>query len=102
MEEDEARVKHERDRIAMVQSANKELAGELAAALEQIPEERRTAILLYDVDGYDYAEIAEITGCSVGTVKSRISRGRGELRHLLAGLRPGTNPQDQALRGRDD
>jgi len=79
-----------------------ELAAELAAALEQIPEERRTAILLYDVDGYDYAEIAEITGCSVGTVKSRISRGRGELWHLLAGLRPGTNPQDQALRGRDD
>ena len=78
-----------------------ELAGELAAALEQIPEERRTAILLYDVDGYDYAEVAEITGCSVGTVKSRISRGRGELRHLLAGLLPGTNPQDQALRRRD-
>jgi RNA polymerase sigma-70 factor (ECF subfamily) len=78
-----------------------ELAGELAAALEQIPEERRTAILLYDVDGYDYAEIAEITGCSVGTVKSRISRGRGELRRLLVGLRPGTNPEDQALRRRD-
>lgn len=79
-----------------------ELAGELAAALEQIPEERRTAILLYDVDGYDYAAIAEITSCSVGTVKSRISRGRGELRNLLASLRRGTNPEDQALRGRDD
>jgi RNA polymerase sigma-70 factor (ECF subfamily) len=78
-----------------------ELAGDLAAALERIPEERRTAILLYDVDGYDYAEIAEITHCSVGTVKSRISRGRGELRLLLADRRPGTNPSDQALRERD-
>lgn len=79
----------------------RELAGELAAALERISEERRTAILLYDVDGYDYAEIAEITNCSVGTVKSRISRGRRELRHLLVDLRPGTNAEETALRGRD-
>jgi RNA polymerase sigma-70 factor (ECF subfamily) len=39
--------------------------------------------VLYDVEGYDYAEIAEITQVSVGTVKSRIHRGRLALRGLL-------------------
>ena len=51
-----------------------------------IREERRTAILLVDIDGYDYAEVAAITGVSIGTVKSRISRGRAELRELLGDL----------------
>ena len=80
----------------------RELAEQLKAALRLIPEERRTAILLYDVDGYNYAEIAEITGSSLGTVKSRISRGREELRGLLADLRPGTRRGDGSLRGRDE
>ena len=39
--------------------------------------------MLYDVEGYDYAEIAEMTGVSLGTVKSRIHRGRLALRALL-------------------
>ncbi|MEI6271809.1 MAG: sigma factor-like helix-turn-helix DNA-binding protein, partial [Chloroflexota bacterium] len=47
------------------------------------------------------SDIAETLGVPIGTVKSRISRGRAELRLLLADLRPGTNPSDQALRGRD-
>jgi RNA polymerase sigma-70 factor (ECF subfamily) len=80
----------------------RELAAQLKAALREIPEERRTAILLYDVDGYNYAEIAEITGSSLGTVKSRISRGREELRGLLADLRPGTRRGDRSLGGRDE
>ena len=58
--------------------------------------------LLYDVDGFDYAEIAELTGCSVGTVKSRISRGREELRRLLGGREAGTRQGPRSLRGRDD
>ncbi|MEY4046077.1 MAG: hypothetical protein RIR19_546, partial [Chloroflexota bacterium] len=61
-----------------------ELAAQLRAALSAIPAERRTAILLYDMDGYDYAEIAALVGASIGTVKSRISRGRAELRRLLS------------------
>ncbi len=80
----------------------RELAAQLAVALQRIPQERRTAILLYDVDGYDYAEIAEITACSVGTVKSRISRGRAELRHLLADLRPGTRSRGVPLGSGDE
>lgn len=74
----------------VVRAEASDLAARLALALGQIPEERRRAILLYDVDGYGYADIAELTGVSVGTIKSRIARGREELRRLLADLRPGT------------
>jgi RNA polymerase sigma-70 factor (ECF subfamily) len=55
----------------------------LNAALARITDDQRTAIVLYDVEGYDYAEIAEATGVSIGTVKSRIHRGRLALRGLL-------------------
>ena len=57
----------------------------LAAALGAIAADQRAAIVLYDVEGYDYAEIARMTGVSLGTVKSRIHRGRLALRGLLAG-----------------
>ena len=56
----------------------------LAAALHAIAADQRTAIVLYDVEGYDYAEIASMTGVSLGTVKSRIHRGRLALRVILA------------------
>ena len=55
----------------------------LSSALAAITNDQRTAIVLYDVEGYDYAEIAEIMNVSVGTVKSRIHRGRLALRGLL-------------------
>ena len=55
----------------------------LNTAMAQITHDQRTAIVLYDVEGYDYAEIAELTAVSVGTVKSRIHRGRLALRGLL-------------------
>ena len=56
----------------------------LAGARAAIAADQRTAIVLYDVEGYDYAEIATLTGVSLGTVKSRIHRGRLALRGLLA------------------
>src|SRR6188508_587883 len=55
----------------------------LGRALAAITDDQRAAIVLYDVEGYDYAEIAEMTGVSLGTVKSRIHRGRLALRDLL-------------------
>ena len=55
----------------------------IARAMAGISDDQRAAIVLYDVQGYDYAEIATITGVSVGTVKSRIHRGRLALRELL-------------------
>jgi RNA polymerase sigma-70 factor, ECF subfamily len=57
----------------------------LSAALERITPDQRAAIVLFDVEGYDYQEIADMTGVSLGTVKSRIHRGRQALRDLLAG-----------------
>ena len=51
------------------------------AALGQLPEDFAIAVELHDIDGFKYREIAEITGVPVGTVMSRISRGR----RLLAG-----------------
>jgi RNA polymerase sigma-70 factor (ECF subfamily) len=56
----------------------------LSVALTQITADQRTAIVLYDVEGFDYQEIADMTGVSLGTVKSRIHRGRLALRQLLA------------------
>jgi RNA polymerase sigma-70 factor (ECF subfamily) len=55
----------------------------LNEALAKITGDQRNAIVLYDVEGYDYAEIAELTNVSVGTVKSRIHRGRLALREVL-------------------
>ena len=56
----------------------------LNRALAEVTDDQRAAIVLYDIEGYDYAEIAQMTGVSLGTVKSRIHRGRIALRGLLA------------------
>jgi RNA polymerase sigma-70 factor, ECF subfamily len=59
-------------------------------ALRQLPEAFRTAVYLADVEGYAYREIAGILGIPVGTVMSRLHRGRRQLRSLLpnhAGMR---------------
>jgi RNA polymerase sigma-70 factor (ECF subfamily) len=60
-----------------------ELRRAIDQALAQLPHEQRLAIVLCDVEGLDYAEIAEVMRCSLGTVKSRIARGRARLRVLL-------------------
>ncbi len=56
----------------------------IAAALAGITADQRAAIVLFDVEGFDYGEIAEMTGVSLGTVKSRIHRGRLAMRGLLS------------------
>ena len=52
-------------------------------ALQQVPAEFRTALVLFDIEGHSYDELAAIEGVPVGTVKSRLSRGRAALRKLL-------------------
>lgn len=60
-----------------------ELKRAIEAALLQLPDEQRLAIVLCDAQGMDYAEIAVVMQCSLGTVKSRINRGRARLREIL-------------------
>jgi RNA polymerase sigma-70 factor (ECF subfamily) len=56
---------------------------ELKDALAQLSDDYREAVVMHDLGGIPYEEIATLTGVSIGTVKSRISRGRKRLAHLL-------------------
>jgi RNA polymerase sigma-70 factor (ECF subfamily) len=60
--------------------ARKELAQRLQAALDHLPFDQRTAIVLREIDGLSYEEIAFSLGVAVGTVKSRLTRARQALR----------------------
>jgi RNA polymerase sigma-70 factor (ECF subfamily) len=59
---------------------------DMLAALDEIPSEFRAVVLLVDVEEFAYKEVAEILAVPIGTVMSRLSRGRGLLRKRLAGL----------------
>ena len=61
----------------------RELNRTIQAGLDSLAEEQRLALLLVDVQGMDYEEAAAAMNCSLGTVKSRLSRGRGRLRDFL-------------------
>ena len=52
-------------------------------ALEQLPERQRTAVLMYDLEGYDHAEIAGILDIAVGTSRANLHHGRQALRRIL-------------------
>jgi len=52
---------------------------EIRAAIDTLPSDLRVALMLCDIEGFSYAEIAEITSCPVGTVRSRIARARAKL-----------------------
>jgi len=70
----------------VVEQRDNELQELLAAGLKTLPEKYRIAIILKDVDGLSYEEIAEIMECEIGTVKSRLSRARAMLRKVLEPL----------------
>ncbi|NKB55394.1 MAG: sigma-70 family RNA polymerase sigma factor [Alphaproteobacteria bacterium] len=59
------------------------VARDLVNALEQLPDEQRSVILLVGLEGLSYADAAEVTGAPVGTVMSRLSRGRERLRQIM-------------------
>lgn len=63
---------------------NQELKRNLSRAIQTLPEEMRAAVVLRDVQGFSYDEIASMLSTNVGTVKSRISRGREKLREILS------------------
>jgi RNA polymerase sigma-70 factor (ECF subfamily) len=62
---------------------SRENTAAIQAALQKLPEKLRTAIVLREIDGLSYEEVAEVLHASVGTVKYRISRAREELRRIL-------------------
>jgi RNA polymerase sigma-70 factor (ECF subfamily) len=66
------------------EAVRSELGEHLRAALAELPPRRRTAVVLFDVEGYSHAEIAEMLGIPEGTVRSEVFHARRRLRALLA------------------
>jgi RNA polymerase sigma-70 factor (ECF subfamily) len=62
---------------------NQELAGFIRQAMDELPEQFRIVIVLRELQGLSYEEIAESLGCELGTVKSRIARARARLQVML-------------------
>jgi RNA polymerase sigma-70 factor (ECF subfamily) len=60
-----------------------ETARQIQSALLELPPDQRLALVLCDIQGLPYDEIAKVMETSLGTVKSRIARGRGHLRRIL-------------------
>ena len=63
-----------------------EVEHSLQAAIQALPADARSVIVLRDVEGFSYEEISRMTGWPIGTVKSRIARARGQLRTAIRGV----------------
>lgn len=57
--------------------------GDVDRAMQRLPDEQREAVLLVMVEGYSYKEAAAVVGCPVGTLNSRLVRGRDALMELM-------------------
>jgi len=62
--------------------------GELKEALAKLPDDQREALVLVGASGFSYEEAADICGCAVGTIKSRVNRGRNRLAELMGMSEP--------------
>lgn len=74
-------------------AVNDELAHHLNAGLATLPPDQRAVVILCDIQGFAYAEAATIEGTNIGTIRSRLSRGRAKMRDWLSArpeLLPGT------------
>jgi len=73
----------------------KETVTQVQLALSRLDEERRNIIVLRDLQGVDYAEIALMLDIPIGTVRSRLHRARIELREIMNAMGIGDNPKQQ-------
>ena len=72
------------DRMAVQASQHASLElKDIRVALDALPEDQREAVVLVGASGFSYEEAAEICGCAIGTLKSRVNRARVRLRDLL-------------------
>lgn len=80
------------------------LDDDIQAALDSLAPQYRAAVVLCDIEGLTYEEVADVLGVKLGTVRSRIHRGRARLRELLAHREPAarttTSPPETRRRGR--
>ena len=61
----------------------REMREKMHGAIRELPDDMRAAVVLRDIQGFSYDEIAQMLEINVGTIKSRISRGREKLREKL-------------------
>jgi len=78
-----ARVQEKASHDPASRAMTSEMQGHVVAALQELEDEFRTVIVLRDIEGFDYQQIADVLGIAPGTVKSRLHRGRLALRRLL-------------------
>jgi len=80
-------------------AAQEEVRVRVEEELRQVPQPFQAVVVLRDIEGFSYEEVAEILGVNLGTVKSRLMRGRAHLKARLAGFaeasakRPSSNCQ---------
>ena len=74
-------------RLALRMCGNEADADEVAQAIDRLPEDMRTVLILSALENRPYEEIARITGSPVGTVKSRLNRARVKLAEILSRMR---------------
>jgi RNA polymerase sigma-70 factor (ECF subfamily) len=75
-------------RSAEAEALDRLADSDILRALRELPDDFRVAIYLADIEGYPYKEVAEIMGTPIGTVMSRLHRGRSKLREKLASYAP--------------
>jgi RNA polymerase sigma-70 factor, ECF subfamily len=69
---------------------------DLSNALAELPADQREALILVGAEGFSYEDAANISGCAVGTVKSRVNRARTKLAELMAEVPDGDTAQPEA------
>ena len=85
------------DELQAVVTGRQDMALDIERCLMRLPQEQRAVLLLVSVEDLSYAEVARITGVPLGTVMSRLSRGRNRLRELMEG-RPDKTSSPPTLR----